>query len=451
LEDSRGKNISTLESFANQVGNSHFNEDSLLSLTQNLKLLFKCEEATLFAVDVGKRELFTKNFHKEGFPEIRLNISVKNIAGYVAATGKPLNIKNVKDSQELAQFHHQLTYDSRWDKNLNKDTTSMIAVPLPFNKKLVGVMEIINKEGGHGFDQEDFFKAKAISPIMGMAITKLAEKEGESSNGGSSGHQLHTLSQMIHSSNNFEDLLKRLKQPLLKYFDAEAITIYAVDEIRKEIYSKVTYGNKLGKIRVPISPNSVAGYVAMVRKLVNIPDTKDLGKIKTLHPKMTFDDSWEKMAGVSTKSLLTLPLLHDDHLQGILQLVNKKDMQSFSTQDEKNGSPIAQALALALYNHKKNASIAAESRDKNQCPTAESLSQVSRPSEVARQDRSANILIQKEDDETTILVRILKDGSRLVYQQIDPPRDVIKLIKEVANIDLDLPANPQRRKNDSKA
>ena len=112
---------------------------------------------------------------KEGFPEIRLDISVKNIAGFVAATGKPLNIKNVKDPQELSQFHQQLTYDSSWDKNLNTNTTSMIAVPLPFKKKLVGVMEIINKDGGLGFDQEDFFKAKAISPIMGMAIAKLGE------------------------------------------------------------------------------------------------------------------------------------------------------------------------------------------------------------------------------------------------------------------------------------
>ena len=43
---------------------------------------------------------------------------------------------------------------------------------------------------------------------------------------------------------------------------------------------------------------------------------------------------------------------------------------------------------------------------------------------------------------------LLKDGSRLVYQQIDPPQDVIKLIKEVANIDLDLPAHPHRRKED---
>ena len=157
MEGSKGKSISTLESFANQVGDSQFNEDSLLSLTKNLKLLFNCEEATLFALDAAKRELFTKNFHQEGFPEIRLNISVKNIAEFVAATGKPINIKNVNDPQELSQFHQQLTYDSSWDKNLNKHTTSMIAVPLPFNKKLVGVMEIINKDGGLAFDQEDFF------------------------------------------------------------------------------------------------------------------------------------------------------------------------------------------------------------------------------------------------------------------------------------------------------
>jgi len=454
LEESKGRNINTLESFSDQVGGAQFNEDSLLSLTQNLKLLFNCEEATLFAVDTAKRELVTKNFHSEGFPEIRLNISVKNIAGFVAATGKPLNIKNVKDRQELSQFHQQLVYDSSWDKKLDKDTTSMIAVPLPFKKKLVGVMEIINKEGGRAFDQEDFFKAKAISPIMGMAIAKLAGKE--SSNGGnelSLERQLHALSQMIHSSDNFEDMLKRLKQPLLKYFSAEAVTIYAVDEERKEIYSKVTYGNKLGKIRVPISSKSVAGYVAMVKKSVNIQDIKDLVKIRTLHPKMAFDDSWEKVAGIHTKSLLTLPLTHGGRLLGVLQLVNKKDRTSFTIKDEKNGFPITQTLALALYNHKKNASAVAQSKDGTELSGSEEENLSQRPSATVdekhcKAESSVNISIQREDDETTVLVRILKDGSRLVYQQIDPPRDVIKLIKEVANIDLDLPPNPHRRKDD---
>lgn len=454
MEDTTGKNIRTLDSFASQVGDSQFSEDSLLSLTNNLKLLFNCEEATLFALDIGKRELFTKNFDQDGFPEIRLKISVKNIAGFVAATGKPLNIKNVKDPLELSQYHPQLSYDSSWDQKLNKNTTSMIVVPLPFNKKLVGVMEVINKAGG--FDQQDFFKAKAISPIMGMAIAKLQEKEQITSNGGSpvQERQLHIISQMIHSSVDFEDLLKRLKQPLLSYFDAEALTIYAVDEVRKEIYSKVTYGNKLGKIRVPISPKSVSGYVAMVRKTVNIADTKDLGKVRTLHPKLSFDDSWEKVAGVSTKSLLTLPLIHDGHLMGVLQLVNKSDMKTFSAQDERNGALIGQALALALYNHKKKDSALAESEEKiraellvsererspkDTCPEEPSVGGKDKTEE--GNTTAANIVVQREDGEPTILVRILKDGSRFVYRQIDPPEDVIKLIKDVSNIDLNLP-NP---------
>ncbi len=141
-------------------------------------------------------------------------------------------------------------------------------------------------------------------------------------------------------------------------------------------------------------------------------------------------------------------LVHGGHLMGVLQLVNKEDMGFFSAQDERNGFLIAQALALALYNHKKNESAVVESGDKFERANSESLSRTSEVSETVKQDSSANILIQREDDETMILVRILKDGSRFVYQKIDLPRDVIKLIKEVASIDLDLPPKPHRRKDD---
>ena len=116
-----------------------------------------------------------------------------------------------------------------------------------------------------------------------------------------------------------------------------------------------------------------------------------------------------------------------------------------STRDERTGFLVAQALALALYNQKKNEpAVVADVVE-----STESLLRASESSETAKQLSSANILVQREDDETTILVRILKDGSRCVYQQIDPPKDVIKLIREVANIDLDLPPNPHRRKDDS--
>jgi hypothetical protein len=167
---------------------------------------------------------------------------------------------------------------------------------------------------------------------------------------------------------------------------------------------------------------------------------------------MTFDDSWEKAAGIRTKALLTLPLTHSGHLLGVLQLVNKKGMASFTIKDEKNGFPITQALALAIYNHKKNASAVADSKVEagQSSSNGDNLSQRSLASVDGKySEGSANILIQREEDETTILVRVLKDGSRLVYQQINPPRDVIKLIKEVANIDLDLSPNPHRRKGDA--
>jgi len=142
--------------------------------------------------------------------------------------------------------------------------------------------------------------------------------------------------------------------------------------------------------------------------------------------------------------MLTMPLLHGENLMGVLQLINKKNMTSFSIQDEKNGFLISQALGLALNNQKKNSPPEVKKGDEVKPDSISSLASASKTSATTSLHDSANIQVQREEDETNILVRILKDGSRLVYQQIDPSQEVIKLIREVANIDLD--ATPSEKK-----
>ncbi|MZH46142.1 MAG: hypothetical protein F3739_03750, partial [Nitrospinae bacterium] len=58
---------------------------SIFSITNDLKNIFECERVSLFAVDRKKRQVYTKNFENEQFDEIRLDISAKNLAGFVAA------------------------------------------------------------------------------------------------------------------------------------------------------------------------------------------------------------------------------------------------------------------------------------------------------------------------------------------------------------------------------
>jgi hypothetical protein len=66
-----------------------------------------------------------------------LEISSKSLAGFVAATGKTLNIGNAYDD-ELKKFHSELVLDKYWDEKFEFKTQSALVVALPYNKRLMG-------------------------------------------------------------------------------------------------------------------------------------------------------------------------------------------------------------------------------------------------------------------------------------------------------------------------
>ncbi len=45
-------------------------------------------------------------------------------------------------------------------------------VTLPYEKKLVGVLELLNKEGGERFSEPDERLAKELAPILGNAYVR---------------------------------------------------------------------------------------------------------------------------------------------------------------------------------------------------------------------------------------------------------------------------------------
>ena len=92
-----------LETLAAQAQNLTLDKDEMESLSENLKIFFDCEVVSLFAYDISKRELYTRNFESPLAEEIRLEISLKNVAGFVAATGNAVNLKNVRSRNELSK------------------------------------------------------------------------------------------------------------------------------------------------------------------------------------------------------------------------------------------------------------------------------------------------------------------------------------------------------------
>jgi transcriptional regulator with GAF, ATPase, and Fis domain len=276
-----------LETFVSKIKNIDLKNASLDSLTDSLKSIFNCEAATLYTYDSSTKELYTQNFRSQSLEEIRFKISTNNLAGYVAATGKPLNIFDVHSSDELKKYHKELKYDDSWDKKTDFHARSSMLIPLPHKSKLVGVLEIVNKNDNAPFHDSDFIRAKAIALVMGLALVKLKERNhGNQKTFPKEINQEENLSkitQTIRSVKSSDEIFLELKNPLLNLFQVSDVIIFAIDPKKNELYSKIDSNAFVEEIHLSINHSSFAGFVAEETKPLNIKDVNDPNELKINH------------------------------------------------------------------------------------------------------------------------------------------------------------------------
>ena len=75
--------------------------------------------------------------------------------------------------------------------------------------------------------------------------------------------RLNNITNKIHSAKDTNDILINLQSEILSIFDADRITIYVVDGVKKQICSKFKTGNEVNEIRVPIDNESISGYALL--------------------------------------------------------------------------------------------------------------------------------------------------------------------------------------------
>ncbi|MFQ5449030.1 MAG: ATPase, T2SS/T4P/T4SS family [Nitrospinaceae bacterium] len=162
--------------------------------------------------------------------------------------------------------------------------------------------------------------------------------------------RLHNLSQAIHSIKNLDEILLDLQKPLQEIFEAESAAVYVIDPGGNEIYSKFKMGDSLREIRFSMDPSSIAGFAAREKRLINIINVNDPDELNKYHPGLRFNDARDAQTQTRTVSLLTLPLLHESGLMGVLQLINKKNKDGFNGWDENNAFILTETLAQAIKN-----------------------------------------------------------------------------------------------------
>jgi type II secretory ATPase GspE/PulE/Tfp pilus assembly ATPase PilB-like protein len=154
----------------------------------------------------------------------------------------------------------------------------------------------------------------------------------------------------IHSAKSLDSIFIELQGELLTFFDADRMTLYAVDHEKKEIYSKFLALDAVKEIRVPISAKSVAGFVALNKQTVSIADAYDRNELRRLSPELHFDSSFDKRTGFRTTQILCMPVLHESRVLGVVQILNKKRGGRFTKDDEASVARIAKTLGIAFNN-----------------------------------------------------------------------------------------------------
>lgn len=163
--------------------------------------------------------------------------------------------------------------------------------------------------------------------------------------------QLKHVTNRIHAARDLDQLFIELQDDIRALFDAERLALYAVDYEKKEVYSRFSDLDKIREIRVPLSDQSIVGFVARNCVKVNIANAYDKAELAAISPTLAFDSSWDQRSGLRTKQVLTVPVYSSAKvLTGVLQLINKKSAAQFTAKDEAQVEEIAQPLGIALHN-----------------------------------------------------------------------------------------------------
>ena len=163
--------------------------------------------------------------------------------------------------------------------------------------------------------------------------------------------KLQTVTNKIHATDRINDIVLDLSSDICDLFGCERLTIYTVGEGRTTIETMIKTGlHSFKDFSLPISDRSVAGYVALSKKMVNIVDAYDEAEMAAFNPSFQFLKKVDKRTGFRTREMLVAPVVHERtrELLGVLQIINNRAGGAFTSIMEEGAVELCNTLAIAF-------------------------------------------------------------------------------------------------------
>lgn len=173
--------------------------------------------------------------------------------------------------------------------------------------------------------------------------------------------RLQQLTTRIHATRNVDEIMLDLSEGICTLFGADRLTIYTVGEDKASLVSKIKTGMaSFRQLRLPISAQSVAGYAALARRLLNLNDVYDAAELQRYAADLRFQQGVDRRTGYRTTQMLVVPIMHDDVMRegeviGVLQLINNLRGGPFDSTVVEGARYLCDTLAIAFAQRRQAA------------------------------------------------------------------------------------------------
>ena len=159
--------------------------------------------------------------------------------------------------------------------------------------------------------------------------------------------QLARAYERLRQKAPLEDTLTAASKDILSAFEAERLTIYQVSQDKLFIVSRLKTGLRSFKdLKLPIGEHSIAGFVALSGRVVNVRNPRDPAELARYAPRLKFLSEVDKRTGFRTMEMLVVPVhAEDGEVIGVIQLINHKGGTPFSVEAEELAGDLAGVVA----------------------------------------------------------------------------------------------------------
>ena len=148
--------------------------------------------------------------------------------------------------------------------------------------------------------------------------------------------KLNQIGIALTSETHLPTLLELIVREVRSFTRADAGSLYSVDrkQLRFEVAQNDTLAARKNEVYeifrpypMPLDKTSIAGYVAITGKTLNIPDVYEL----TGEEEYRFNPVFDERNRYRTQSMLVVPIRnHQNEILGVLQLINSLDAQGIA-------------------------------------------------------------------------------------------------------------------------